>query len=92
MHADAGPHGRQQNPHPKAAQGFETPVTVGVILVGRIGGDPQAQVDQAGGQNVGRGFDAIGNRSHRVRCEPDADLRPDLAEPQSRRDACSHRK
>ena len=65
---------RQQYPHGQSDQCFEPTMAVGMVLIGRFGGDSQSQVDQARGDHVGGRFQAVRDRRHGVRGQADAGL------------------
>ena len=58
----------------KSGEDFEAAVAVGVLLVGGFGGDPEAEQDEAGHQDVGRGFEAVGDEGDGVGGKADGDF------------------
>jgi hypothetical protein len=55
----------------EAGQDFETAVAIGVVGIGRLGGDPETEQDQAGHQDVGSGFESVGDQGDRVGSKAD---------------------
>ena len=58
----------------EAGEDFETSVTVGMIGIGGFGGDPKAEQDETGHQDVGGGFEAVGDQGYGLRGQAHSDF------------------
>ena len=59
FHADAGAGGDQQHSNGESREDLEAAVAVGVLLIGRLRGNPKAEQDETGGEEVGGRFEAV---------------------------------
>ena len=58
----------------EAGQDFEAAVAIRVVGIGGLGRDPKAEQDQAGHEDVGGGFEAVGHQGDGVGGEADRDF------------------